>query len=495
MKLTHLRRAPVVASVFFLLGLAAGCTGVPRVSGSAGTAPAPNVPWTPPARLEPAGDTLGIAARQLPPDLAERVNHLTLADIVDIGLRRNPQTRIAWANARAAAATYGAARGAWFPTIDADISGTRLQTVASQGRSAVRQSLLNPSVSLSYLVLDLGGRSGAVETARQSLIAADFTHNAVIQDVVLQIQLAYFQYVANRSLLDARRTSLREAQENLSVTQERRKVGLATIADELQARTAASQAQLALETTEGDVLTTRGALAFALGLPANVPYDIDSASLAVPVAILADSVDTLITAATRNRPDLAAARAEVAAAAGRVSQARAERLPSLRLNATGGRTYATTIPDGANSYTVSLGLSIPLFSGFTREYTQQAFQADAEAAAARAEALGSQVVYEVFSAYYALKTATRSVHTSEDLVASAQESNEVALGRYRAGVGTFLDLLSAQTALAEARAQQVQARLNWNVYLAQLARAAGILDSRGGNSLRLLPDTSTTPRQ
>ncbi|MEO8201896.1 MAG: TolC family protein, partial [Gemmatimonadota bacterium] len=306
---------------------------------------------------------------------------------------------------------------------------------------------------------------------------------------------AYFQYVANRALLDARRTSLREAQENLSATQERRRVGLATIADELQARTAASQAQLAQETTEGDVLTTRGALAFALGLPANVPYDIDSTSLNVPVSALVDSVDGLIDAATRERPDLAAARAEVAAASGRVSQARSNRLPALTLNATGGRTYATSIPDGANSYTVSVGLSIPLFSGFIREYNQKAFEADRDAASARADALGSQVVYEVFSAYYALQTATRSVRTADDLVASARESNEVALGRYRAGVGTFLDLLSAQSALADARAQQVQARLNWNVFLAQLARAAGILDTRGGSSLRLVPDTGATPRQ
>ena len=47
--------------------------------------------------------------------------------------------------------------------------------------------------------------------------------------------------------------------------EERRRVGVATIADVLQARTAASQAQLDLQTTEGTVQTARGALALALG--------------------------------------------------------------------------------------------------------------------------------------------------------------------------------------------------------------------------------------
>jgi outer membrane protein TolC len=88
------------------------------------------------------------------------------------------------------------------------------------------------------------------------------------------------------------------------------------------------------------------------------------------------------------------------------------------------------------------------------------------------------------------------VRTSEDLVASAQLSNDVALNRYKAGVGSVLDLLTAQSALADARAQQVMARLAWNTSLAQLARDAGILDPRGGSSLRLQPDSAsqTPPR-
>ena len=142
--------------------------------------------------------------------------------------------------------------------------------------------MLTPSVSLSYLVFDFGGRGGRIEGARQQLLAAGFTHNAAIQDVVLQIQVAYFQYLANRGLLGAQRTTLAEAQANLEAAEERRRVGLATIADVLQARTAASQAQLDLQTTEGNMQTTRGALALALGLPANLPYDVDSTIAARP---------------------------------------------------------------------------------------------------------------------------------------------------------------------------------------------------------------------
>jgi TolC family type I secretion outer membrane protein len=438
-----------------------------------------------------ATDTASAGA--MPADLGDRIRRLTLAEIVDIGLRNNTSTRLAWANAQAAAAAYGSARGEWLPTVDGDVTATRIKTVASQGRTAVQQSVLSPSVTLSYLLFDFGGRSGRTGGAQEQLLAAGFTHNAAIQDVVLQIQVAYFQYLATRSLLGAQRTTLAEAQGNLEAAEERRRVGLATIADVLQARTAASQAQLDLQSTEGNLQTARGALALALGLPANLPYDVDSAAAAVPVAALADSVDGLITSALRGRPDLAAARSQALAARAGVGEARANLLPSLNLSATGARTYATTIPNGANSYNLSLGLTIPLFNGFSRQYDLRAAEYQAEAATARSETVRQQVVYQVFSAYYTLQTATRRVRTAEDLLASAGQSSEVALARYKAGVGTVLDLLAAQTALASARAQLVDARLAWSVSLAQLAHDAGVLDPKGGTSLRLANDTIPAP--
>ena len=271
----------------------------------------------------------------MPADLGDRIRRLTLGEIVDIGLRNNAATRLAWANAQTAAAAYGSQRGERLPTIDGDVTATRLKTVASQGRTAVQQSVLSPSVTLSYLVFDFGGRGGRIEGARQQLLASGFTHNAAIQDVVLQIQVAYFQYLANRSLLGAQRTTLAEAQANLEAAEERRRVGLATIADVLQARTAASQAQLDLQSTEGSVQTARGALALALGLPANLPYDVDSAAAARPVGELSDSVDALIASALRGRPDLAAARSEAEAARAGIGEARSSLLPSINLTATG----------------------------------------------------------------------------------------------------------------------------------------------------------------
>jgi len=473
--------------------LLAGC-GTPGVRGVAGTAPAPNVLWTPPRQPAPTV----APPPEVPPDLGARISQLRLVDVIDIALRNNTATSAAWADARAAAATYGAAKGQYYPTLSVTGALTTIhRTVASAGQQAVKQQFYGPTLTASWLLFDFGGRSGSVGGARDALLAADWTHNATLQSVVLAVEQSYLLYLGTKGLLDAQQTTLAEAQTNLDAAEQRHRVGLATIADVLQARTALSQARLALESTQGDLQTTRGALALSMGLPANVPYDIEvMPDTTTPVGIV-EGVDSLIARAMRERPDLAAQRALADQARARVTIARSQALPTLTAGGNAGGTYfidpAAGFPTSGNSYTATLTLSFPLFSGWSQIYNVKAATA-AEAAARRAQGFEQQVVYQVFNAYYGLRTATQQVRTSRDLLASATESEQVALGRYKAGAGSLLDLLTAQAALASARAQAIQARLSWNTALAQLAHDVGILGLDGSSPLQLQTDTTGTPK-
>src|SRR5512146_3400988 len=139
--------------------------------GAPAVSPAPHVPWTPPAPSA-APETPAPAAEAVPLDLAQRIQRLTVADVVDLALRNNPATVQAWANARAAAAAYGAAKAPYYPEVDVAGSVTRVKTAATGGRSAVSQTIYGPSATLSCLLLDFGGRGGAVEAARQALLSA-----------------------------------------------------------------------------------------------------------------------------------------------------------------------------------------------------------------------------------------------------------------------------------------------------------------------------------
>ena len=207
----------------------------------------------------------------------------TLAQVVDLALANSPLTRTSYRRARSEAANLGSKRGAWFPTIDASGSAAHGQQPTGDQQGDAIYTTYGPGLSLSYLLLDFGGRGAQVEEARQSVLAADWSHNALVHDVSLGVQEAYFQYEAAKALLAAARTSLKRAETSLDAANVRHDAGVATIADALQARTALAQVQLDVDGFEGQVFALRGALVTAMGWPANLPLDVGGLPSEVPL--------------------------------------------------------------------------------------------------------------------------------------------------------------------------------------------------------------------
>jgi outer membrane protein len=452
------------------------------------TSSSPAVPWMPPKSESPK--TYGMGPLIPVEQVREKFTALTIADAVDIALLNNPDTQEAWANAKAVAAGYRSAQGAWLPTINTSGALAKSKNVYSQyssgsvgGQSDTPVTTYGAEVNLSYLLFNFGGRSAVIEESRQALLAADWTHNAVIQNTVLQTEAAFFNHVEAKAMLEADRASLADAEANLKAAEERHRVGLATSADILQAKTACSEVKLAVQGAEGQNRTTRGALALSMGYAANLPYDFNSIVPEIPEGELSETVDQLIDQAMTNRPDLQAVRAYANAAAENVRLARSKMLPSLSAAGSVGRSWLKGVTGFNDSYSGALLLQIPVFGGLSRQFDLARSKAEAEAAQERTRGFEQTVTFQVFSAHSDFLTAIERVKTTDDLLASATQSEEVALGRYKQGVGSILDLLSAQRALALARAERINARLGWFTALAQLAHDVGILGLHGDNPL------------
>jgi outer membrane protein TolC len=469
--MTQLR--PVLGVVVTLAALvAAGCATVgPR--GLTAEVPLPAGPERPAELVPPAPPPAPSA--DLPEHLLARGATLTLADVVDIALRHNPATRASYLQAIAAEARLGSTRAAYYPRLDLSANLTRTQQSALGGQFDYLQTSYGPSVDLSWLVFDLGGRAADAEDARLAVLTADWSHTAVVQDVILAVQQTFVEYLDARARLVAAQVSVGEAETALTAAKVRHDAGVATIAEVLQARTARSQAQLAVDSLSGRVMALRGALATAMGLPATLPYDVGELPEELPLAAAERSVETLIEQARTLRPDLVAARNEAERAGVHVRAVRAEGLPSLVASATTGRTFyhGSTFADSAGTWSARLLVKVPLFTGFEVKHNLARAETEAAAATARAESLEQQVILQVWVSYYDLQTATQLITTTTDLLASAEQSERVALGRYREGVGTIIELLAAQAALADARAQHIAARASWFSALAQLARDTG----------------------
>ncbi len=479
--------ARVAASTAALVVLSACAHNPPNVYGGPGTAPAANVPWTPPPRAMAAPEPKGIQPAGLPQEIAARASSLTLADIVDVALRNSPLTAQSWAQARSAAAAYGSEKSLYYPSLNASASLTKAEGSFANGKIAYFQQSYGPSADLTWLLFDFGGRKAAVEEKRQALLAADWTHNSAVQEVILGVEQAYYDYVDAKALLESAQASLDDANKNLDAAEARHSVGVATIADVLQARTAKSQAQLQVDTYSGQIATTRGALAAAMGLPANTPYDVALPQGDPPAPAVSEAVERYLDEAQHLRPDLAAAKSRALQAEAHVKTIRAHAYPSISSTGTAGRTYYDNRGLYGNTYSIGVQVRVPLFAGYKNHYDLLQAKADRDAANASLQGQEQQVELQVWSSYYSLKTASQRLKTSKDLMDSASQSYEVALGRYKEGVGTILDLLQAQSALANARAQRVAARSDWFTSAAQLAYDTGSLSLGDPNLKNAVP--------
>jgi outer membrane protein TolC len=452
------------------VALGACATRPPAVDGHA------IVPATPAAyAVTPALPAPSRATAATTPDLSS----LTMARVVDLALENNPATRQSWASALAAADDYGASRGELLPSLSAGVTASRSLTLGTVARPAEERTQYGPTATLSYLVLDFGGRLGRIDFSRRTALATSLTHNVTVQNTILATESAVYEYLGTRALRDAQDAAVKEAEANLKAAQDRHEVGLATVADELQAKTALAQAQLDLESVDGQLAVTKSSLAIAMGLPATTGFDIPTIAPVDSASMISVAVDSLIALAERARPDLAAARQEAAAAGAATRVARSANRPALALSSSGGYTNSSITGTSGRNYSLNLGLQMPVFTGMTNQYRIRAADADLMAAQARSDIVRQQVTLQVVTAYTALQTATRRVKTSQSLLEAAEQSEQVAAGRYREGVGTIVDLLVAQSSLASARAQAIQAQWQWRQALAQLSHDVGTLGIHG----------------
>ncbi len=210
---------------------------------------------------------------------------------------------------------------------------------------------------------------------------------------------------------------------------------------------------------------------------------VDLSALPIPTN-LADSVELAIDRALRQRPDLVAQLANLRAREAEVRRARAEFRPSIGLSASGGGTMGSWNVTAAGAATPSYGYLEPeygafltfswsLFDGFTRRNKLREADARRGEAEAALSALELKALREVWQAYADCKASILQYDYAIALLTASKDNYDAALTSYQNGLGTVIDLLTAERDLARARTTLVESRAGILTSSAALAFAAG----------------------
>ena len=327
------------------------------------------------------------------------------------------------------------------------------------------------------MLFDFGGRSGTLENAKQLLVAANATRDATLQTNFLTAVQSYYALLSTRAIVDSLQVAEASAKESLAAAEARYLAGVATPADKLQAQTALSQARLNLITAQGNARAAQGTLANIMGFDASQPFTLVPLPESTPDPVVEQDIGKLIEQARQKRPDLRAADAQIKAAEAQLAATRATGLPTVSLGASTGTQNISGTPN-TNSSSIGVTLSVPLFTGYRNTYQNRAAELQVEGKVAARDLLANQIALDVWKAYQTLLTNSQSLIAASDLVASAEHSERMTLGRYKAGVAnmSILDVLNAQSTLASARQQRVTALYNFKASRLALAQAIGQLD-------------------
>ena len=464
-------------SVIIITLLFLSCShGLPELDPYEKASEAPNLEWEPSEEEREKSFELE-ELPTLPEDLESQADSLTLSQLVDIALANNPTTQIAWQDARAAAAAWAEARGLYYP----QVSGSAGYFYARDGGSSVggdafQEQYGNVGLTLDYLLLDFGGREAEIDAARLALINANWNQNDAIQNVLNEVAVNYYTYIGSKALVIADETNLEEAETSLEAAELRLEAGVGTLPDVLQARAELAQVQLDLVEDRGNVEIFRGELATSVGWPSNTEFDVSDPTDDLPIDALNDNVNDLIEIAMDNRPDLAAVQASVREKQAELREAKTAFFPEISATAQVFRFWVR--PDGGSSdyftnYLVGLQLQMPIFQGFTLINAVRQASAELESAKAALRLQEQIVIDEVWAAYYNFRTAVQSLEAAEVLLESSLESYDASLELYRNGVGDIIELLTAQTTLAEARAELVGTTTDVFTSYADLINAMG----------------------
>jgi outer membrane protein TolC len=417
-----------------------------------------------------------------PPIRIEPDRIYSLAELIDLAESFNPETRVAWENARAQAAELGIARSELFPTIAAVALAGVDRVETPFGTQFFRQTIASVQLALevNYTVFDFGARRGRINAEKARLLASNFEFNDVHRQLIYDVSLAYYRLLNAAGQEEAAGASLVNAQTVQQAAEERLRHGLATLPDVLEARSASAQAQYDLQAVLGADAIARGDLATALGAPVTTRIRVRPLSEVPTPDSVPDTVEGAILRALEQRPDLQARVAEIRAAQAERQQARAAFYPTLGFTASPAAQslyfQQQTLPwEHTATVTGSLALSLnwTLFDGGARRSRLHEAEARIRGAEAQVNATRDRIEDQVWTAYTNLNTAFRQREAATALLTAATESYSAALESYSYGVRNLLDVTNAQKVLAQARSTDILARTQILAAIAELAFRTG----------------------
>jgi len=388
-------------------------------------------------------------------------------------------------------------------------TGTNFQTSFSVNKLSTNDtlSLLNPSLSdtLQFtltqpLIRNFGlfPNRAPILIAQRNLQQARASFKGEVSDLILQIVGNYWNVVLARENLVVQRKSLEEAQQSYEHDKKALSLGALPPLDIYRSESQVASRRVSLIQAEYFLKQTEDQLRQSIGAdldPSIRALDLDLTDRPEPLAELpVMDIATALARALGNRPELAGIREQIAADDLNVRLAHNFLKPDVELSAFySGNGVAGNVPMGTSTglgyslnkvfnftypaYGATISLTLPI-----KNHSAEANLADALVSRRRDQfqqrQTGQNITLEVTNAVHSLEEAKLTMEAAKVAVDLARETLHADERKYALGAEPVFFVLDAQTQLAQAELNLIQAQVNYQLAVAQVDHSTGDLLDR-----------------
>lgn len=450
-RLALVSAASVLAAGLIAGGLA-GCASSAGISGSQSTLrDAASLGLTDAANTANAANTTNSVSAQAPADWWRAFGDETLNGLVAQALKDSPSLKQAQTRLVRAQAVNEVASAAVLPQVTGQVDLTRQRYTANGAVPPPLAGAIYDSGTVQLAAsweLDFFGKNrAALEAALGAVNAAEADTQAARVLLASQVARTYFQLVRLNEQAGVATRLLAQRQEALKLVHDRVTAGLDTQLELRQSQGGLPEARLQLETVQEQMALTRNALQALLAqgnspLALSLPAQAAIKTIATPATIPADLLG--------RRADVAAARWRVEASTQDVVSAKAQFYPNINLVAFAGFSsigLGSLLNAGSQQWGVGPALRLPIFDAGRLRANLRIKTADLDAAVESYNAAVIDAVRDVADQLASSQAIARQQIEQRAAQEAAQDAYSIAVQRYKAGLGTYLNVLTSETSV------------------------------------------------
>jgi outer membrane protein len=414
--------------------------------------------------------------------------HLAWEQAIRIAIEKQPLIKVAEHEALESQALIKQIESANYPQITGLYSNsagnTRVLANLNISGSLPKPTnyLTTPGIRADFLITDFGQTAHRI-LAQKSLAAsaekALLTSKAL---AILNVEQAYLNCLKQQRLVEIAREVMNERDLIRQQTEAFYRRQLRSKLDLDFASVEFNRAEVVLIKAQNNLATAFAALNTAMGLQGPGTYALEQVVLSVSPS---SSPESLVQDALNQRPELLGSKDRVQAAEQALKAAKALRFGSVTSIGTFAYTWwgheerpsgKEVSNPGAQVGWYGLGAagSFPLYTGGRIEGQIEEADARKSETQATTRAIANDIVLQVAQAYFSRLTAEQQIKVAEEKVAHAREALTLARERYKAGLGSILDVTTATTDLLSAEVGLAEAQYDYRASEAALAYATGV---------------------